>query len=183
MSCAFARTYVLMEDGFFLNYRPNRIHAILSATHHCRIGVLTLSCIAGSQDCICMSFGHLFRRSVSTRDAWGHRFEISALHPSELEINEMKQSYDELGEECFVRLNELSGTDPDKRNGNRDLYQLLLQFAPQDDTLQALNTSMHHVPCWVDWEQIARGQDCFYRYGGPCLIGLAYQSLLAGMVT
>lgn len=33
----------------------------------------------------------------------------------------------------------------------------------------------------VDWEQIARGQDVFYRYGGANLTGLAYQSLLGGM--
>lgn len=34
----------------------------------------------------------------------------------------------------------------------------------------------------VDWEQIARGQDVFYRYGGPALTGLCFQSLLGGMV-
>jgi len=37
------------------------------------------------------------------------------------------------------------------------------------------------VPPWVDWEQIRRGQDVFYRYGGANLTGLAYQSLLGGM--
>jgi hypothetical protein len=37
------------------------------------------------------------------------------------------------------------------------------------------------VPDWVDWAQIERGQDVFYRYGGACLTGLAYQSLLGGM--
>lgn len=40
---------------------------------------------------------------------------------------------------------------------------------------------MTTVPDWVDWEQIARGQDVFYRYGGANLTGLAYQSLLGGM--
>lgn len=33
----------------------------------------------------------------------------------------------------------------------------------------------------MDWDQIARGQDVFYRYGGANLTGLAYQSLLGGM--
>lgn len=37
------------------------------------------------------------------------------------------------------------------------------------------------VPPWVDWAQIERGQDVFYRYGGPAITGLAYQSLLGGM--
>lgn len=37
------------------------------------------------------------------------------------------------------------------------------------------------MPEWVDWAQIERGQDVFYRYGGACLTGLAYQSLLGGM--
>ena len=37
------------------------------------------------------------------------------------------------------------------------------------------------MPDWVDWAQISRGQDVFYRYGGANLTGLAYQSLLGGM--
>lgn len=82
--------------------------------------------------------------------------------------------------------------------------------AEDDEILGQLWREINTVPTWVDWEQIARGQDCFYRYGGPALsmyfsrfrslglsicatlegqvltsksssAGLAFQSLLGGM--
>ena len=40
---------------------------------------------------------------------------------------------------------------------------------------------LNTIPEWVDWDQISRGQQVFYRYGGAALTGLAYQSLLGGM--
>ena len=51
----------------------------------------------------------------------------------------------------------------------------------EDELLQRFWEEVNAVPDWVDWEQIERGQDVFYRYGGACLTGLAYQSLLGGM--
>lgn len=63
----------------------------------------------------------------------------------------------------------------------RDLYALLRDHAAHDSTLNALWMEVTTPPPWVDWAQIARGQDCFYRYGGPMLTGLAFQSLLGGM--
>ena len=47
--------------------------------------------------------------------------------------------------------------------------------------LSQLWEEVNTVPEWVDWDQIERGQDVFYRYGGPALTGLTYQSLLGGM--
>jgi hypothetical protein len=63
----------------------------------------------------------------------------------------------------------------------RDLYALLRDNHPSDPKLHELWTEVNTVPTWVDWEQISRGQDVFYRYGGPALTGLTYQSLLGGM--
>ena len=63
----------------------------------------------------------------------------------------------------------------------RDLYFLLRDHAANDEVLEALWEEVNTVPSWVDWAQIARGQEVFYRYGGPCLTGLAFQSLLGGM--
>ena len=37
------------------------------------------------------------------------------------------------------------------------------------------------VPDWVDWDQIACGQDIFYRYAVANLLGVAYQSLFVGL--
>jgi ER-bound oxygenase mpaB/B'/Rubber oxygenase, catalytic domain len=64
---------------------------------------------------------------------------------------------------------------------HRDLYKILEEFHDKDDTLAELWKEVNTVPEWVDWEQISRGQDVFYRYGGANLTGLAYQSLLGGM--
>ena len=63
----------------------------------------------------------------------------------------------------------------------RDLYLLLRDNHSQHPKLQTLWDEVSSVPAWVDWDQIARGQDVFYRYGAATLTGLAYQSLLGGM--
>lgn len=65
----------------------------------------------------------------------------------------------------------------------RDLYIVLRDNAQDDLILGQLWTEAHTVPSWVNWDQVARGQDVFYRYGGPVLTGLAFQSLLGGMVS
>ncbi|KAL8679723.1 MAG: hypothetical protein Q9186_003995 [Xanthomendoza sp. 1 TL-2023] len=64
----------------------------------------------------------------------------------------------------------------------RDLYMLLRDHAQGDEVLGRLWADVNAVPPWVCWEQIERGQEVFYRYGGPALTGLAFQSLLGGMV-
>ncbi|KAI9733557.1 MAG: hypothetical protein M1834_003159 [Cirrosporium novae-zelandiae] len=62
-----------------------------------------------------------------------------------------------------------------------DLYVLLQTYHATDSVLSELWYEVHTIPYWVDWQQIDRGQEVFYRYGGPALTGLAYQSLLGGM--
>lgn len=63
----------------------------------------------------------------------------------------------------------------------RDLYALLRDHHESDPKLHQLWEEVNNIPPWVDWDQIERGQDVFYRYGGPALTGLTYQSLLGGM--
>ena len=119
----------------------------------------------------------------------------------------LKQSYDVVGEQVLDRLNQISpparkelprhnsqfsgvlekdGTvktskiEEPKRTP-RDLYAVLRDHAGTDELLQRFWRDVNTVPDWVDWDQIQRGQDVFYRYGGACLTGLAYQSLLGGM--
>lgn len=122
----------------------------------------------------------------------------------------MKQSYDTLAEQCLERLDQISpphraalprNSTLDIHNNKvsqnnkssiespsdappppaRDLYVLLRENADKDEVLGKLWEQINTVPSWVDWEQIERGQDVFYRYGGANLTGLAYQSLLGGM--
>ncbi|KAK0100893.1 hypothetical protein ONS95_007337 [Cadophora gregata] len=110
-------------------------------------------------------------------------------------MHHMKFSYDTLGEECLNRLDKISPPTtgeiprnqsrfPSKETSEiprRDLYALLRDNASSDEKLGQLWKEVNTIPDWVDWDQIARGQDVFYRYGGVAFTALAYQSLLGGM--
>ena len=103
-----------------------------------------------------------------------------------------------LGEIALQRLNKISPPPPrsalprsdniskgdvkgENEQAQRDLYKIFEANHDKDDKLAELWTQVNTVPEWVDWDQISRGQDVFYRYGGANLTGLAYQSLLGGM--
>lgn len=154
----------------------------------------------------------LRRRDENTRSCWGYTFQLTPEHLTPEEMHPLKFSYDWLGEEALKRLDVISPPSnvqtPRKESHNtekpsehqpdhpckdiknekpatspkRDLYALLRDNASTDDVVNKLWTEANTVPSWVDWEKVARGQDVFYRYGGPCFTGLAYQSLLGGLV-
>ncbi|KAF1991398.1 hypothetical protein K402DRAFT_322482 [Aulographum hederae CBS 113979] len=152
-----------------------------------------------------MEWTNIFqRRTPNTRTCWGYSFEWTDEHVSPEETDHMKHTYDVLGEECLKRLNEISPPPRSalpRNNGlyaektaestvdqedapppaPRDLYILLRDNAEKDPKLRELWEEINTIPDWVDWKQIERGQDVFYRYGGANLTGLAYQSLLGGM--
>lgn len=95
---------------------------------------------------------------------------------TEQEMHPLKFTYDVLGEECLNRLDEISPPvtvelprNASKEKVNRDLYALLRDNASKDEKLAELWTQVNTIPEWVDWEQIERGQDVFYRYGGVAL--------------
>ena len=99
----------------------------------------------------------------------------------------VKHPYDRLEEQALERLNQLSppsraalprnSVRHSSKNAaaaiqqppmpQRDLYILLRDNAYNDEFLGQLWSEVNTVPSWVCWEQIAWGQDCFYRYGGP----------------
>ena len=151
------------------------------------------------------------RRNEETRYRWGYTFQLTKEHLTPEQTNPLKYSYDTLGEKALEKLDALSPSShsfvsrkvpqgeerqdkkqpasPEDSNGNktvmvakRDLYVLLRDNVQTDPVLEELWTEAHTVPSWVDWDRVARGQDVFYRYGGPALTGLAYQSLLGGLV-
>lgn len=112
----------------------------------------------------------------------------------------MIYTYDELATSCLDRLDDLSSpspraktrsdakeadgsSGPEREQPPDDLYELLRARAPEDEKLQQLWRQVSTVPDWVDWAQIERGQKVFYRYAGPCIIGLLFQSLLGGMAS
>jgi len=159
-----------------------------------------------------MAWPNPFRhRDKNTRTAWGYTFQLTSDHLTPEQIAPMKQSFDELGGEALERLDAISQApqsllprttsagfeersrgkcgknSPGKEDSftapKRDLYIILRDNAQDDPVLGQLWTEAHTVPSWVNWDQVARGQDVFYRYGGPVLTGLAFQSLLGGMVS
>ena len=139
-------------------------------------------------------------RTENTRTCWGYTFELSELHLSADQARHLKFSYDKLGDQALQELNRLSPRPyPRKTNVNadlgsvineedsvvspqprhqKDLYALLQEHATTNRILEAFWAEVNAVPAWVDWQQIKRGQEVFYRYGGPMLTGLAFQSLL-----
>lgn len=132
--------------------------------------------------------------------AWGYKFELTDQHMTPEQYEPLKHTYDVLGEQALNRLDEISPPPtnshiprnqpktPERESSplldqapKRDLYALLRDHADSDEILGQLWREVNTVPSWVDWTQIARGQDVLYRYGAPVLTGLAYQSLLGGM--
>jgi hypothetical protein len=144
---------------------------------------------------------------LTSHSCWGYRFELTDEHLTPEQCEPLKHSYDVLGERVLNRLNEISPppqrdlprntskfTVPEKPSEHpeekekeptkpppRDLYAILRENREGDALLQEFWDEVNTVPDWVDWAQIERGQDVFYRYGGANLTGLAYQSLLGGM--
>lgn len=125
------------------------------------------------------------------REVWGTRFEWTPLHLSPEQLHPMKFTYDVLGDECLNRLDVISppahsGVVPrnqtrdaassEKREAppRRDLYVLLKENAEKDEKLGELWKEVTNVPDWVDWDQIERGQEIFYRYGGPALTAVCF---------
>ena len=152
-----------------------------------------------------MTWPNPFRRSDATRTAFGYTFQLTEYHLTSDQMESMKMSFDKLGEKAWEKIAKMSPqprsdfpphlnedeaklaadterTEEKPPGSKKDPYELLRLNYFNDEALGQLWTEVNTVPSWVCWDQIARGQDCFYRYGGPILNGLAFQSLLGGMV-
>ena len=107
-------------------------------------------------------------------DYWGYTFRWTDLHTSPEQLRPMIFTFDKLSDECLERLEEISPQSArpakhDDKGPKRDLYSLLKEHAKADPKLDQLWTEINTVPDWVDWEQIKRGQEVFFRYGLPIL--------------
>ncbi|KAJ5266596.1 hypothetical protein N7478_009404 [Penicillium angulare] len=111
---------------------------------------------------------------------WGYSFHWTDLHRSEEELKPMIYTYDKLADECVEILNKIP-TGGDEKQFHKDLYGLLRDHKDEDPKLSELWNQVNTVPAWVDWDQIQRGQDMFFRYGLPILNTLSFESLLGGM--
>jgi len=145
-----------------------------------------------------MSFLNRLRYNTpNTRECWNYRFELTADHLSQEDSEPLKHTWDTLGDAALERINEILPPEADgiPRNSarssssssdvevspKRDVFKVLQENFSSDLILSKLWEQANTVPGWVDWDQIERGQEVFYRYSGASLNGLAYQSLLGGM--
>lgn len=107
-------------------------------------------------------------------NCWGYKFHWTKRHIPQKQLDRLLFSYDSLADECLQVLNEISNTnqavqDKDKESSKKDLYSLQRDFADSNPKLARLWSEVNTIPEWVDWDQISRGQDVFYRYGLPIL--------------
>jgi len=133
-----------------------------------------------------MAWPNPFRhKDENTRNVWGYTFQWTPNHFSEEQLHPLKHTYDVLGEECLNRLDEISppisselprnqprtSKEPDATLPKRDLYALLRdhRHGEGNEKLLELWNEITDLPDWVDWDQIARGQEVFYRYAGVAL--------------
>ncbi|KAJ5134804.1 hypothetical protein N7526_006169 [Penicillium atrosanguineum] len=100
---------------------------------------------------------------------WGYSFHWTDRHRSADELRPMAFTYDNIADECVQILNKIPTDGDSDRPFKKDLYGLLRDHVDEDPKLQELWTQVNTVPEWVDWEQIQRGQDIFFRYGLPIL--------------
>ncbi|KAG7294369.1 hypothetical protein NEMBOFW57_004440 [Staphylotrichum longicolle] len=126
---------------------------------------------------------------------WDYKFKWTEDHLTAEEMRPLMFTYDELATRSLDRFDDLAALhlranrkpddngpgDPGHETQHPDLYEILSQRAHEDETLRELWDQVNTVPDWVDWAQIERGQKVFYRYAGPSIVGLTFQSLLGGM--
>ncbi len=138
-----------------------------------------------------MAWPNPFRKkNENTRHAWGYSFQWTSCHSTSEQLHPLKYSYDTLAGQCLDLLDEIApppttelprnkGRAPHQKEvAKRDLYTLLRDHASDDEKLGQLWNEVNTVPNWVDWDQIARGQDVFYRYGGVALTAVGAQCCL-----
>jgi hypothetical protein len=119
-------------------------------------------------------------------------------HLGEEDLLRLRGSYDSTADEALARLQALQtdaraeskakgpvdGPIPPEcpmSESSTDLFTLLKTHQAQDAILGKLWNQVSTVPDWVDWDQLARGQNLLYRYGFAALTGLAFESLLGGL--
>ncbi|BAE56627.1 unnamed protein product [Aspergillus oryzae RIB40] len=114
---------------------------------------------------------------------WDYSFEWTDEHRPASEFESWIHSCDGLADECNQILNDLPAPVDDE-GGNvskRDRYALLTGNREKDPKLEELWNQINTVPEWVNWAQIQRGQDVYWRYMLPIMNSLTYNSLLGGM--
>ncbi|KAL2868165.1 oxygenase MpaB family protein [Aspergillus lucknowensis] len=106
----------------------------------------------------------------------GYSFTWTEDHLSKEELEPFRQQYDELGAAALERIQAIR---QESQNKSTDVYEILRDNHENDPVLTRFWDEVHTVPSWVDWDQIARGQQFFYRYAVASVVGFALQGFMA----
>ncbi|OKL61055.1 hypothetical protein UA08_03138 [Talaromyces atroroseus] len=105
---------------------------------------------------------------------WSYSFTWTDQHLEPQLMQSLRLEYDEIGAQALDRLLAIKKT----KNCHGDFYKLLEKYHKEDDILRRFWDELHNVPKWVDWAQLARGQEFFYRYALANIIGFALQGFI-----
>lgn len=106
-----------------------------------------------------------------------YSFQWTKNHLSRSDIEPFRRQYDTIGSEALKKLQEIS-KNLSNQETTKDLYTLLQKHHQDYPVLSELWTEVHSVPDWVNWEQLQRGQDFFYRYALANFMGFALQGFV-----
>ncbi|KAJ5510794.1 hypothetical protein N7453_002897 [Penicillium expansum] len=124
--------------------------------------------------------------SDNARKVWNHEFTWTDKHFTPEELLPLRQETDDLAVDAVSRLQAIAVKNKHSMGhcfGRFDMYSVLKEHHGEDSVLQGLWEEVNAVPEWVDWAQIERGQEFFYRYLIPNITGLALQGFLGGTAT
>ncbi|KAH6972192.1 hypothetical protein BKA56DRAFT_646241 [Ilyonectria sp. MPI-CAGE-AT-0026] len=131
-----------------------------------------------------------FNGNADVCDSYGYKFRLTKLHMTSEQLDPLKHKFDEVGSDALTVIDSMFPPPPPRAGWNakttteapqpdRDTYALLRDNHCKDPKLQDLWDEVNTIPEWVDWDQIKRGQDVFYRYAPAAVAGFAFQGLLA----
>lgn len=97
-----------------------------------------------------------------------------------LTTESLKWEYDTVGSAVLERLLALKEGTATRGDCSQsaDLYTILAVNHASDELLKAFWQEITHVPSWVDWRQIERGQRVFHRYVLANIVGFALQGFI-----
>ncbi|KAK1622503.1 hypothetical protein BDP81DRAFT_466022 [Colletotrichum phormii] len=108
-------------------------------------------------------------------DSYGYKFRQTELHMSAEQLDPLKDKFDEVGSDALTALDGMFPPPPPRAGWyakgkqedpqpDRDTYALLRDHPEKDARLLKLWDEVNAVLECINWDQIKRGQDVFYRY-------------------
>jgi ribosomal protein S28E/S33 len=118
------------------------------------------------------------------RTVGNYSFRWTKEHIPKEKTDPLRFEHDELGAATINIIQKIHQREREahKQRGERieqpDMFATLKANWHHDETLKEFWTQVNTVPDWVNWEQLERGQDFFYRYALGNIVGFALQGFV-----